>query len=272
MLRPHLLKVDATSVAQQCNEATLREIFNIWDQNGSKTVDSSELANCLAILCGGSLQDKINAAFLLFDTNNSGTMNFEELTLLLSSVFQLVKRVIKEDDHDHDAEMLSQIDFERLPIDTAEKCFKDLMMPKSAEINYQMFLQWITGENLYDDDELEALNRTAPPTKSSFLKKKFEDASEWCKRFMQEQEFIDRIKEMREKAMISSVTLSSAEEKFGKYADVGLIDKNSFFKEMRQIIKEANPDMNATQQGLLESTLHQLYSFFDVDKNGILDY
>jgi hypothetical protein len=63
---------------------------------------------------------------------------------------------------------------------------------------------------------------------------------------MQEQEFIDRIKEMREKAMISSVTLSSAEEKFGKYADVGLIDKNSFFKEMRQIIKEANPDMNAT--------------------------
>jgi hypothetical protein len=54
---------------------------------------------------------------------------------------------------------------------------------------------------------------------------------------------------MREKAMISSVTLSSAEERFKKYADVGLIDKNSFLKEMREIISQANPEMNGTQKG-----------------------
>ena len=63
-------------------------------------------------------------------------MNFEELTLLLSSVFHLVSTLIEQDDHNHDAWLLDQIDFNRLPIDTAEKCFKDLMMPKSAEINY----------------------------------------------------------------------------------------------------------------------------------------
>lgn len=63
-------------------------------------------------------------------------MNFEELTLLLSSVFHLVSTLIELDDHNHDAGLLDQIDFNRLPIDTAEKCFKDLMMPKSAEINY----------------------------------------------------------------------------------------------------------------------------------------
>jgi hypothetical protein len=63
-------------------------------------------------------------------------MNFEELTLLLSSVFHLVSTLIEQDDHNHDAGLLDQIDFNRLPIDTAEKCFKDLMMPKSAEINY----------------------------------------------------------------------------------------------------------------------------------------
>jgi hypothetical protein len=171
-------------------------------------------------------------------------MNFEELTKLLSAVFGLVKRVINEDHDDHDAELLSQVDFDRLPVETAEKCFKDLMVPKSAEVNYQMFLQWITGENLYDDEELEALNRTAPPTKSTFLKKQFEDASEWCKRFMQEQEFIDRIQEMRGKAMITNVTLCCAEHKFKQYADAGLIDKNSFFKEMRDLIEEANPMMN----------------------------
>jgi Ca2+-binding EF-hand superfamily protein len=50
-----LLKIDPSTVAQQCNEATLKEIFEIWDENNSGTVDSTELANCLAILCGGSL-------------------------------------------------------------------------------------------------------------------------------------------------------------------------------------------------------------------------
>ena len=89
---------------------------------------------------------------------------------------------------------------------------------------------------------------------------------------MQEQEFIDRIKEMRQKAQITSVTLCCAESKFRQYADAGLIDKNSFFKEMREIIEEANPAMNETQKQTLETTLRQLYSFFDVDKNGILDY
>jgi hypothetical protein len=63
-------------------------------------------------------------------------MNFEELTLLLSSVFDLFSTLIEQDDYNHDAGLLGQIDFNRLPIDTAEKCFKDLMMPKSAEINY----------------------------------------------------------------------------------------------------------------------------------------
>lgn len=123
-------------------------------------------------------------------------MSFEELTKLLSSVFGLVKRVMNEnhdDQNENDAELLSQVDFDRLPVETAEKCFQDLMVPKSSEVNYQMFLQWITGENLYTDEELEALNRTAPPTKSTFLKKQFKDTSEWCKRFMQEQEFVDRI-------------------------------------------------------------------------------
>ena len=67
-------------------------------------------------------------------------MNFEELTQLLFAVFSLVKRVMNEDHDEHDNELLSQVDFDRLPVETAEKCFKDLMVPKSAEINYQMFL------------------------------------------------------------------------------------------------------------------------------------
>ena len=54
----------------------------------------------------------------------------------------------------------------------------------TGEINYQQFVQWVTGENLYTEEELEALQRTQPPSKSKFAQKKFDSAKEWAKRFL----------------------------------------------------------------------------------------
>ena len=48
--------------------------------------------------------------------------------------------------------------------------------------------------------------------------------------------------------------------------------KSAFFKEMRELIYEYNPKMNEKEKSDLESTLRSLYSFFDIDSNGILDY
>ena len=78
----------------QIYEITLLEIFNLFDADKSGTVDAQELANCMSIMCGGSMGDKINAAFILFDQNNSGTMSFDELAVLIKTVFNLVKSMI----------------------------------------------------------------------------------------------------------------------------------------------------------------------------------
>ncbi len=56
-------------------------------ENG--TIDVEELAQGLTILCGGSVKDKIEGAFLLFDYNNSETLDFEELTSMLSVVYNV---------------------------------------------------------------------------------------------------------------------------------------------------------------------------------------
>ena len=42
-------------------------------ENG--TIDSKEMANCISLLCGGSVNDKIRAAFDLFDENNSNSLS-----------------------------------------------------------------------------------------------------------------------------------------------------------------------------------------------------
>ena len=63
---------------------------------------------------------------------------------------------------------------------------------------------------------------------------------------MQEKEYLEVINEMREKAQITNVTLANAEMTFSKYQDAGVIDKKSFFKDMKDIILEANPDIDET--------------------------
>jgi Ca2+-binding EF-hand superfamily protein len=45
----------------------------------------------MAMMCGGTLADKVKAAFILFDANNNGTMAYMELTSLIGTVFNFTK-------------------------------------------------------------------------------------------------------------------------------------------------------------------------------------
>ena len=68
-------------------------------------------------------------------------------------------------------------------------------------------MQWTTGQNMYSADELEALQRTQPPSKSKFAQKKFATANEWVKRFLQEEEFVDHLMKMRDDCNLQKVSL-----------------------------------------------------------------
>ena len=58
---------------------------------------------------------------------------------------------------------------------------------------------------------------------------------------------------------------------FAKYKDDGIIDKQSFMKEMRALITHANgKNMSDNAKMKMDSMLISLYSLFDIDKNGIL--
>lgn len=81
-------------------------------------------------------------------------------------------------------ELFPSLDYPEIAVATTKKAFGDLQVPMTGEINYQQFVQWITGENLYSEEELAALQATQPPSKSKFAKKKFDNASEWAKRFL----------------------------------------------------------------------------------------
>ena len=53
-------------------------------------MDFSELLCGLSILCGGEEEDKIEAAFALFDADGNGYVSMDEMSQYLSSVFRVV--------------------------------------------------------------------------------------------------------------------------------------------------------------------------------------
>jgi Ca2+-binding EF-hand superfamily protein len=53
------------------------KLFSIFDRDGNGVVDRGELAVGISILCPGSQEDKIKAAFDLYDENGDGVISLE---------------------------------------------------------------------------------------------------------------------------------------------------------------------------------------------------
>lgn len=71
-------------------EEALREgfdnVFITFDYDKSGKLDSEEIANCLSLMCGGSINEKLLAAFNLFDVNSSMTLDFDQLNKFIKCV------------------------------------------------------------------------------------------------------------------------------------------------------------------------------------------
>jgi hypothetical protein len=87
-------------------------------------------------MCGGTVNEKIFAAFNLFDANNSMTLTFDELFKFVKCVFLVFEQTLKTEKGDPNT-IWDSMDFEKLTFATTEKCFSDnKVMKAGGEINY----------------------------------------------------------------------------------------------------------------------------------------
>jgi len=161
------------------------DVFTMFDYDKSGYLDNEEIANCLALMCGGSINEKIFAAFNLFDMNNSMTLSFDELHKFIKSVFQIFEKIKKGNESKES--VWDEVDYHKLTLATTEKCFADNHAVKGkGEINYTQFMQWMTGQSLLDADELEAMESSSKPIKKSdFANRQFKNTKDFCQQFMQ---------------------------------------------------------------------------------------
>lgn len=146
-------------------ESYLKQIFSIFDYNGNGTFSQNEMCNCLTLMCGGTIKDKIQAAFILQDKNNSNTLTFEELSEFMASIFKVFDAMRQQGSES----MISKIDFYKLTHETATICFENLSQPITGEITFEQFLTWINIEFKKPNEQLEtslSMNQTSQSKKS----------------------------------------------------------------------------------------------------------
>ena len=111
-------------------------LFEIFDVDGNGTVDFSELASGLSILCGGSRDDKARAAFSLFDYNGDGFISKKEMVRYLTSVFRVMYETQpgSRDKMGVDADVLARA--------TAEQAFEDADLNHDGRLSFAEFQLW----------------------------------------------------------------------------------------------------------------------------------
>ncbi|CDW72278.1 ef hand family protein [Stylonychia lemnae] len=143
ILEPQLRKVAKSTFEKKGFDNILKQIFDIFDDNKNGTVDQKEMSNCMALMCGGTVQDKIHAAFILFDFNGSNTLSYDELITFLGTVFKIF-----------DCLMSNKQNMYKLTQETADKCFKDLGLVSTQEIQFEIFLEWLLKKPIQSSEPI----------------------------------------------------------------------------------------------------------------------
>ncbi|CAF1015743.1 unnamed protein product [Didymodactylos carnosus] len=76
-------------------------VFNTLDQDRNGFIDFNELLLAVAVSSQGNLEDRLDAAFDMYDTSDDGRISIEEMTNMLQAMSNLVG--ISDDDVDQRA-------------------------------------------------------------------------------------------------------------------------------------------------------------------------
>lgn len=129
-----------------------------------------------------------------------------------------------------------------------------------------------------DDDVAEAMNASSKPTKKSdFANRTFKNTQEFCQKFIQEEEFVDVVKEIQQDSMLTNVRLFVIMEEFKQYKRTNNISADQFKKSLKKVIcaelhKAHGHEACPNDKIKMDQIAKKLVKVFDANKNGKLEY
>ncbi|ETP44618.1 hypothetical protein F442_08803 [Phytophthora nicotianae P10297] len=215
----------------------LNRLFELFDVDKNGMVDFSEISSGLSVFCGGSSEEKIRAAFALYDYNADGYISMEEMTRYLTSVFRVLKEASPSG-----LQQLGRESPEELGVRTAQQAFAEADLDHDGRLSFPEFRKWYTRSNAANMERL--IQNNIP---------------EWLS-----------LREVRRLTNLESFSAQQVLNTFAKFtAADGTMDKETFRQAFDHFKVES-----ATQESRdrLQLLVDRIFELFDKDSNGLVDF
>ncbi|KAF0720340.1 Aste57867_395 [Aphanomyces stellatus] len=212
----------------------IHRLFDIFDTDGNGQVDFAELTAGLSLLCGGRREDKVRAAFALYDYNHDGVISLDEMTRYLTAVF----KVLYTTNPGLEAQM--QVTSAELAQVTAEQAFLECDINKDGKLTLDEFHAWYYADSMYTQAHKQPQKLSIP---------------------------LPSLAQVRHLTNLSSFPPSEVVERFRQAAPSGQLSRDVFTESLKTFAKDGESAAAA-----IESVAARLFDLFDTDGNGVVDY
>jgi len=112
-----------------------RPFFETFDTDGNGKVDAFEVLAAFIILASGTVDEKIEAVFPVFDFSAAGRLNFDEANILVHSVYRGLQKVCKT----------TPVDDEAI-IEVCRQMFDSHNLPYDRQITKEQVKRWLRSD------------------------------------------------------------------------------------------------------------------------------